>query len=164
MGYIDRGWLWFGNQGLSYIQLGRFWQIGVFLNLIFWSLLVFRALWPTTVALWQATRQFWTGRIRLEHLIWAVGFGSASHFMGTKRSSSRRRKRSGGAGRMATADACRPSGATQLRRQAKGRQSCRACSPPHLVGRQVMRIALFADNPAAAKFEYAIGHARDAPL
>lgn len=76
MGYIDRGWLWFGNQGLSYIQLGRFWQIGFFLNLIFWSLLVFRALWPTTVALWQATRQFWTGRIRLEHLIWAVGFGS----------------------------------------------------------------------------------------
>ena len=30
MGYIDRGWFWFGNQGLSYIQLGRFWQIGFF--------------------------------------------------------------------------------------------------------------------------------------
>ena len=23
MGYIDEGWFWFGNQGLSYIQLGR---------------------------------------------------------------------------------------------------------------------------------------------
>jgi nitric oxide reductase subunit B len=72
MGYLDRGWFWFGNQGLSYIQLGRFWQIGFFLGLMFWSLLVFRALWPTTAALWSATREFWTGRIRLEHLIWAA--------------------------------------------------------------------------------------------
>ena len=72
MGYIDEGWFWFGNQGLSYIQLGRFWQIGFFAGLVIWSVLVFRALWPTGAALWQATRQFWTGRIRLEHLIWAV--------------------------------------------------------------------------------------------
>jgi nitric oxide reductase subunit B len=72
MGHIQRGWFWFGNQGLSYIQLGRFWQIGFFLGLILWSLLVFRAFWPTAAALWQATRQFWTGRIRLEHLIWAA--------------------------------------------------------------------------------------------
>ena len=71
MGYIDRGWFWFGNQGLSYIQLGRFWQIGFFVGLVLWSLLVFRALWPTAALLWQATRQFWSGRIRLEHLIWA---------------------------------------------------------------------------------------------
>ncbi len=71
MGYIDRGWFWFGNQGLSYIQLGRFWQIGFFIGLILWSLLVFRALWPTAAMLWQATRQFWSGRIQLEHLIWA---------------------------------------------------------------------------------------------
>ncbi len=72
MGYIERGWFWFGNQGLSYIELGRFWQIGFFLGLIIWSALVFRALWPTAAALWHATRQFWTGRIRLEHLIWAA--------------------------------------------------------------------------------------------
>ncbi len=72
MGYIDRGWFWFGNQGLSYIQLGRFWQIGFFIGLVLWSVLVFRALWPTGAMLWQATRQFWTGRIRLEHLIWAA--------------------------------------------------------------------------------------------
>jgi nitric oxide reductase subunit B len=71
MGVIDQGWFWFGNQGLSYIQLGRFWQIGFFVGLALWSLLVMRALWPTT-ALWrQAASQFWTGRIRLEHLIWA---------------------------------------------------------------------------------------------
>jgi nitric oxide reductase subunit B len=33
MGVIDQGWFWFGNQGLSYIQLGRFWQIGFFVGL-----------------------------------------------------------------------------------------------------------------------------------
>ena len=71
MGVIDQNWFWFGNQGLSYIQLGRFWQIGFFIGLALWSLLVMRALWPTT-GLWRtAARQFWTGRIRIEHLIWA---------------------------------------------------------------------------------------------
>jgi nitric oxide reductase subunit B len=70
-GVIDRGWFWFGNQGLSYIQLGRFWQIGFFVGLAAWSLLMFRALWPSREVIVQATRQFWTGRIRLEHLIWA---------------------------------------------------------------------------------------------
>jgi nitric oxide reductase subunit B len=66
-----KSWFWFGNQGLSYIQLGRAWQIGFFAGLAIWSVLVFRALWPTREGLWAATRQFWTGRIRLEHLIWA---------------------------------------------------------------------------------------------
>jgi nitric oxide reductase subunit B len=71
MGYIREGWFWFGNQGLSYIQLGRAWQIGFFAGLVIWSILVFRALWPTRATLFEATRQFWSGRIRLEHLIWA---------------------------------------------------------------------------------------------
>lgn len=71
LGIIDQGWFWFGNQGLSYIQLGRFWQICFFAALAAWSLLVFRALWPDKGLLMQATKQFWTGRIRLEHLIWA---------------------------------------------------------------------------------------------
>jgi nitric oxide reductase subunit B len=71
MGKIDKGWFWFGNQGLSYIQLGRFWQIGFFIGLALWSFLVMRALWPTIVLWRTAARQFWTGRIRLEHLIWA---------------------------------------------------------------------------------------------
>ena len=70
-GVIDQGWFWFGNQGLSYIQLGRFWQMGFFIGLALWSLLVMRALWPTPPSWHAAARQFWTGRIRLEHLIWA---------------------------------------------------------------------------------------------
>ena len=71
-GVIDKGWFWFGNQGLSYIQLGRFWQICFFAALLSWSLLMFRALWPTRDSLVEATKQFWSGRIRLEHLIWAA--------------------------------------------------------------------------------------------
>ncbi|MDE2182921.1 MAG: cbb3-type cytochrome c oxidase subunit I [Alphaproteobacteria bacterium] len=71
MGGIRKGWFWFGNQGLSYIQLGRAWQIGFFAGLLLWSILVFRALWPSRESLALATRQFWTGRIRLENLIWA---------------------------------------------------------------------------------------------
>jgi nitric oxide reductase subunit B len=71
MGYIREGWFWIGNQGLSYIQLGRAWQIGFFAGLVIWSLLVFRAMWPTRIKLAAATRQFWTGQIRLEHLLWA---------------------------------------------------------------------------------------------
>jgi nitric oxide reductase subunit B len=65
-------WFWLGNQGLSYIQLGRLWQIGFFAGLLIWSALMFRALWPTSAALRQATRQFWSGQIRLENLIWAA--------------------------------------------------------------------------------------------
>jgi nitric oxide reductase subunit B len=71
MGSIDRDWFWFGNQGLSYIELGRFWQIGFFLGLVLWSLLVMRALWPSGPLWWRAAGEFWSGRIRLEHLIWA---------------------------------------------------------------------------------------------
>lgn len=71
MGFVREGWFWFGNQGLSYIQLGRAWQIGFFAGLVLWSALMFRALWPTRESLWRATRQFWSGRIRLENLLWA---------------------------------------------------------------------------------------------
>ncbi len=71
MGVIGKGWFWFGNQGLSYLELGRAWQIGFFAGLVIWSLLVLRGLWPSWDTLRGATRQFWTGRIRLEHLIWA---------------------------------------------------------------------------------------------
>src|SRR6185437_12815558 len=71
MGIISRDWFWFGNQGLSYLELGRFWQMGFFLALVFWSVLVLRGLWPTRSGLRVATRQFWTGHIRLEHLLWA---------------------------------------------------------------------------------------------
>ncbi len=71
MGYLHKGWFWFGEQGLSYLQLGRAWQIGFFAGLAIWSALMFRALWPSRAAARGARRAFWSGRIRLEHLLWA---------------------------------------------------------------------------------------------
>ncbi|MDX1571052.1 MAG: nitric-oxide reductase large subunit [Xanthomonadales bacterium] len=37
---------WFGHQGWEFVDLGRFWQIFLFVGLMLWLLLVGRALWP----------------------------------------------------------------------------------------------------------------------
>ena len=37
---------WFGHQGLEYVDLGRFWQIFLFIGLVLWLVLMLRALWP----------------------------------------------------------------------------------------------------------------------
>jgi nitric oxide reductase subunit B len=37
---------WFGHQGWEYVDLGRFWQIFLFIGLMLWLMLVGRALWP----------------------------------------------------------------------------------------------------------------------
>jgi nitric oxide reductase subunit B len=37
---------WIGHQGYEYIDLGRLWQILLFIGLLLWLLLVGRALWP----------------------------------------------------------------------------------------------------------------------
>jgi nitric oxide reductase subunit B len=37
---------WLGNQGLEFTSMGRFWQILLFIGLLFWALLLGRALWP----------------------------------------------------------------------------------------------------------------------
>jgi nitric oxide reductase subunit B len=37
---------WFGNQGLEFTSMGRFWQYLLFVGLIFWVVLLGRALWP----------------------------------------------------------------------------------------------------------------------
>lgn len=71
MNVLKTTWFWLGNQGLSYIQLGRLWQIGFFVGLALWSVMIFRGLWPTADKLKSATIEFWTGKIRLEHLFWA---------------------------------------------------------------------------------------------
>ena len=38
---------WFGHQGWEYVDMGRFWQVFLFIGLLLWLLLVGRALWPT---------------------------------------------------------------------------------------------------------------------
>lgn len=37
---------WFGHQGYEYVDLGRFWQIFLFVGLFVWLFLMGRALWP----------------------------------------------------------------------------------------------------------------------
>ena len=37
---------WFGHQGYEYLDLGRFWQIYLFIGLLLWTGLVIRGLWP----------------------------------------------------------------------------------------------------------------------
>ena len=39
-------WFWFGNQGYEYVDLGRFWQILLFVGLVLWLVLMVRALRP----------------------------------------------------------------------------------------------------------------------
>lgn len=75
MGVIDKWWFWFGNQGLSYIQLGRFWQILFFVGLLFWSLVLLRAMWPTLKGLLQRYSIF--SLFRVEHLLWYSTLGVA---------------------------------------------------------------------------------------
>jgi len=54
-------WFWFGNQGLEYLQLGRVFQIGLFVGLLVWAAVLLRAFWPGL----RAARS-WT---RIEHLL-----------------------------------------------------------------------------------------------
>ncbi len=37
---------WFGHQGWEYVDIGRFWQLFLFVGLMLWLALVGRALWP----------------------------------------------------------------------------------------------------------------------
>lgn len=39
-------WFWFGTQGYEYVDLGRFWQILLFVGLVFWLWLMWRGLRP----------------------------------------------------------------------------------------------------------------------
>jgi nitric oxide reductase subunit B len=39
-------WFWFGSQGFEYVDLGRFWQILLFVGLVLWLFLMVRALKP----------------------------------------------------------------------------------------------------------------------
>ena len=37
---------WFGHQGYEYLDLGRFWQVYLFVGLLLWTILVLRGVWP----------------------------------------------------------------------------------------------------------------------
>jgi nitric oxide reductase subunit B len=42
---LDLGF-WFGHQGYEYLDLGRAWQIALFVGLLLWLVLMLRGLWP----------------------------------------------------------------------------------------------------------------------
>jgi nitric oxide reductase subunit B len=42
-GFLGDLWFWFGHQGWEYLELGRFWQILLFVGLVAWLLIVYRA-------------------------------------------------------------------------------------------------------------------------
>ncbi|HEX9006558.1 MAG TPA: cbb3-type cytochrome c oxidase subunit I, partial [Bacteroidota bacterium] len=50
--WINSAWAWFGNQGMEYLDLGRFWQLLLSVGLVLWVLMLFRTL---------------RGRLRTEH-------------------------------------------------------------------------------------------------
>jgi nitric oxide reductase subunit B len=52
-GFMGDVWVWFGNQGFEYLDLGRFWQILLSVGLFFWVVMLFRGL---------------RGRLRNEHV------------------------------------------------------------------------------------------------
>lgn len=45
-GYLGDAWFWLGHQGWEYLELGRLWQILLFGGLIFWLVVVYRAMAP----------------------------------------------------------------------------------------------------------------------
>jgi len=45
-GYFGDAWFWLGHQGWEYLELGRLWQILLFGGLIFWLVVVYRAIGP----------------------------------------------------------------------------------------------------------------------
>ncbi len=66
-------WFWFGNQGLSYLQLGRFDQLALFAGLTFWVVILGRGLWPAL------RRQQGFGS--LEHLLLYSGISIAGMYV-----------------------------------------------------------------------------------
>lgn len=76
MGVIHKHWFWLGNQGLSYLELGRLWQILFFVGLLVWSMVLLRAFWPTLKALFKEHCSLFS-LFRIEHLLWYSTLGMA---------------------------------------------------------------------------------------
>ncbi|MGD0914875.1 MAG: nitric-oxide reductase large subunit [Thermodesulfobacteriota bacterium] len=46
---LGKLWFWFGHQGWEYLDLGRAWQVLLAIGLVFWLILVFRAIRPARI-------------------------------------------------------------------------------------------------------------------
>jgi nitric oxide reductase subunit B len=83
--YLGNTWFWFGSQGYEYVDLGRFWQIGLCVGLVFWLGLMVRGLRPALAR--QAENQallmlFLVASIAIP-LFYAAGlmYGQQSHLV-----------------------------------------------------------------------------------
>ena len=56
-GYLGQAWYWLGHQGWEYLELGRLWQILLLGGLIFWLVIVYRAMVPVLRAPAQETEE-----------------------------------------------------------------------------------------------------------
>jgi nitric oxide reductase subunit B len=67
---------WFGHQGYEYVDLGRFWQIALFIGLTLWLGLMLRGLWPA-IARRDESRSLvlmFTGASAAVGLMYGAGF------------------------------------------------------------------------------------------
>jgi nitric oxide reductase subunit B len=67
---------WFGHQGWEYADMGRFWQIFLFIGLLLWLVLVGRSLWPVLRGPKTDTRAI-VGLLFLSTVAIGLFFGSA---------------------------------------------------------------------------------------
>ena len=67
---------WFGHQGYEYVDLGRFWQIGLFIGLTLWLVLMLRALWPAIMRKGESRSLvlMFTGASTAVGLMYGAGF------------------------------------------------------------------------------------------
>ncbi|WP_140908684.1 nitric-oxide reductase large subunit [Cognatiluteimonas lumbrici] len=73
---IDAANFWFGHQGWEYADMGRFWQVFLFVGLLLWLVLVGRALWPILRGPRSGTRSI-VGLLFLSTVCIGLFFGSA---------------------------------------------------------------------------------------
>lgn len=81
--YLAKYWFWFGQQGWEYLELGRFWQIGLALALIFWLFLLVRYIAPIikNPELGEISRLFLCAALAIPiFYLPAMFFDSTTHF------------------------------------------------------------------------------------
>jgi len=67
---------WFGHQGYEYVDLGRFWQIALFVGLTLWLVLMLRGLWPAITSRGESRSLvlMFTGASTAVGLMYGAGF------------------------------------------------------------------------------------------
>ncbi|KTD20810.1 nitric oxide reductase subunit B [Legionella lansingensis] len=81
--WLGKYWFWFGQQGWEYLELGRVWQIGLAIGLVFWLVLLVRNIIPVLndPELSEISRLFFFAALAIPlFYLPAMFFDSATHF------------------------------------------------------------------------------------